>query len=989
MVLIANYNLGSVQGEVRIKYDGDGIKEAQDDVKTYRDEMGRLRDENGRFVKSNKQSTESIKTYRDAMGRLRDENGRFVKSNEQSTESIRRFGNLSRLTADDIANLGKILTSVSKIPVLLSATQEVVQFAGAIAPAVGVAAALPAVLLSAAAAGATLKVGMTGMGDAMKAVAEGDAAALEKAMAKLAPSAQAVVREVQALKPVWDALRLDVQQRLFEGLNSTINLLGNTYLPVLRTGMGQVATSLNEMAKLSAEALLEPSTVASLGTVFANTSVMIDNMGGALGNVIAGIINMAGAGSVWLDRWTQGADTASISFLKWTQSAEGQQKVNEWIERGALVLEQLGAILANLWQTAGGVWTAMNAGSGGVLENLIQLTQRMNEWVNSAQGQETLIALFNMLHQIFNALVPIIGTIVLFVGQLATWFGQLPAPVQSALASFIAFSLVFGKILSLGAPVIGFLIKYRTEIATVGGWIGKLGGWVGTAIGWIVRLGATFMAQAVRIAASWLIAMGPIGWVIAAVIALVALIIYNWDTVKAWTIAAWTAITSWLSTAWNAISTTATTVWGAITGFFTTIWNNILMVWNTIWGVIGGVVTTIWNAIVTTITTAWEVIKTIFITHIAIMLAIFFSIWNPIWALIQFIWNGIVAFLTMVWNGIVSLATTVWTAIKDAVVTAWNALVAFIMPIVQTISNAISTAWNAISSVTSSVWNAISSTISSVWNTIYGYISSKVQAAWSVIQSVWNTVSGFLSGIWNSISSAASSLWNSIYNAIKGPLDRTWQAIVDVGNRIKGIAGQALSWLVDAGRNVVTGLWNGIAGMAGWLYSRIMSWVRSAVPAPILSFLGIASPSKFMQKEVGRNIPTGIAAGVEDTTPVAEKAAASMAAAVGQAARVATDQEMSVRTSLLPSTSLQGLPPELKTRLGSLAVSAGSAASTATSVMSASTTGATNTSNNKSMVIDKLTVDVKGIIDPTDPVSWRAFGEDVRELLTEVEASYR
>src|SRR4051794_3149749 len=64
------------------------------------------------------------------------------------------------------------------------------------------------VATAAAAAGgavfATLKVGTHGLGDAMKAVAEGDADKLNEALKKLAPSARATVLAVQALKPAWE-----------------------------------------------------------------------------------------------------------------------------------------------------------------------------------------------------------------------------------------------------------------------------------------------------------------------------------------------------------------------------------------------------------------------------------------------------------------------------------------------------------------------------------------------------------------------------------------------------------------------------------------------------------------------------------------------------------------------------------------------------------------------------------------------------------------
>lgn len=50
--------------------------------------------------------------------------------------------------------------------------------------------------------------------------------------------------------------------------------------------------------------------------------------------------------------------------------------------------------------------------------------------------------------------------------------------------------------------------------------------------GWVL-MGVQSMIQAARVAAAWVIAMGPVGWVIATVVGLVGLIVANWDTVVA------------------------------------------------------------------------------------------------------------------------------------------------------------------------------------------------------------------------------------------------------------------------------------------------------------------------------------------------------------------------------------------------------------------------------------------------------------------------
>ncbi|WP_432116632.1 phage tail tape measure protein [Streptomyces sp. S1] len=86
-----------------------------------------------------------------------------------------------------------------------------------------------------------------------------------------------------------------------------------------------------------------------------------------------------------------------------------------------------------------------------------------------------------------------------------------------------------------------------TGAAWVGSALVSIGVWVAA----VLRAGAVAVAQfalmaaravawAVIMAAQWLIAMGPVGWIIAVVIGLVVLIIANWDKIKSYTGKIWT-----------------------------------------------------------------------------------------------------------------------------------------------------------------------------------------------------------------------------------------------------------------------------------------------------------------------------------------------------------------------------------------------------------------------------------------------------------------
>ncbi|MGW5852082.1 phage tail tape measure protein [Streptomyces sp. NPDC055254] len=128
-----------------------------------------------------------------------------------------------------------------------------------------------------------------------------------------------------------------------------------------------------------------------------------------------------------------------------------------------------------------------------------------------------------------------------------------------------------------------------TSAAWVGSALTSIGTWVlavlragAVAVGQFVMMAARAVIWAATMAAQWLIAMGPIGWIILAVAGLVALIVMYWDQIKAWTGAAW----DW--------------VWQKVAGFISGI-VQLFMDWSLI-----GLLIQHWDSIKTTATTAWD-----------------------------------------------------------------------------------------------------------------------------------------------------------------------------------------------------------------------------------------------------------------------------------------------------------------------------------------------------------------------------------------------
>lgn len=114
-------------------------------------------------------------------------------------------------------------------------------------------------------------------------------------------------------------------------------------------------------------------------------------------------------------------------------------------------------------------------------------------------------------------------------------------------------------------------------------------GWAVSFAAYLAGVAAATLATAqaaIRMAASWLLALGPIGLIIAVVVGLAALVIANWDTVKGWFASFWEWLKSAAVGAWNGVKNAFS---GAV-GFFANLWNSIINTFKAIGSTIGNAV---------------------------------------------------------------------------------------------------------------------------------------------------------------------------------------------------------------------------------------------------------------------------------------------------------------------------------------------------------------------------------------------------------------
>jgi tape measure domain-containing protein len=256
--------------------------------------------------------------------------------------------------------------------------------------------------------------------------------------------------------------------------------------------------------------------------------------------------------------------------------------------------------------------------------------------------------------------------------------------------------------------------------------------------------------------------------------------------------------------------------------------------------------------------------------------------------------------VTPVINNIATLIQAVLPAIQSAF-QIWgtyiqgviNAVFPFIQTVVTSVMNVINaiitTVLAAINGDWSGVWEGIKNIASSVWDGIKSIVSGAINAVLGIISSVLNSISGIFGNVWNGIRGAVSSAWSGITSAVSSGVSSMMSFITSIPSRIMGVFSGAGSWLLSAGQNIIQGLVNGIKNAIGGAISAVKDAVSNVIDAA-KSLLGIHSPSKVFDREIGRMIPAGLGRGVSENK------------------RAATRPVEDMVNSLLPSSIVTPMP---------------------------------------------------------------------------------
>lgn len=309
----------------------------------------------------------------------------------------------------------------------------VIGLGAALVKAAGAGAAIPGVLAAVAAAVGVVKLGMIGLGDAMKAVATGDAEKLNEALKRLAPNAQAFVKQVNALRPAFEKLRLGVQNRLFANTATVLRNLAAAVLPTTTAGANRLADALNRGVVNALNGLNTAANRSTLATVLGAATVMTGNLAAALRPVGQALIDVVGVGAQVTAQLSSGLGAAVGVFAERLSEMARSGELKTMILDGLAAMKDLFAVGSNLLGILRGLGRAAGMDTGG---GLFAILERINEAINAPSAQAALTKVFDELGKIGVALTPVLIDVLKALVPVAKGIAQIAVAAAPAIAAF-------------------------------------------------------------------------------------------------------------------------------------------------------------------------------------------------------------------------------------------------------------------------------------------------------------------------------------------------------------------------------------------------------------------------------------------------------------------------------------------------------------------------------------------------------------------------
>jgi phage-related protein len=593
---------------------------------------------------------------------------------------------------------------------------------------------------------------------------------------------------------------------------------------------------------------------------------------GIVVDVVIGLYNVFKIAAGFAGNMGLAIHDAAWEFRQWTASAEGQARITKYFQDSLPALQEMGKLIKFVVGGLAGLGANQNVAP--LLAQInSQLLPALAALVQNLSGQGGLgpavISAATALAQLLAGLdfsgLTVFAQAIGGILQSLVWLQQnVPGAnfvISSLLLSMLGFKLlgpVF-DIIGRGAEAFSWMrtAAKATEELTLGQKVFQLAmkpltfllSGIGKVVTGVVvpalRMIAIAGVGALR-ALSTALFTTPIGWIILAIIAVIAAIwllwtkcawfrdavMAVWNAIKTAAIATWDAlktaffaVVDALVTAWNFVRDSAIAVWDALKAAWKATVDFIIMVAMWIWD---HGLKQVLEGVIMAFKVAFGIVKFIVQTvifFIALQIKLIAMAAEFVWGIIVAVFKWGVGIAADVWNWLVGVITAAWNwlwssvlkPVIDFFVGGFQFAVAIVKVMWQQFISVITTAWNLlwfgvlkpVIDFFVGAWNFAMTAISAAATWVWGVIQNAINIFWAWLSPIFTAIGSAGSAVWSAISTAASIVWEGIktgWSAVWDFLSGIWQKLQGAGTGVWDAIKSAANTVGD----VIKGAWNGI-----------------------------------------------------------------------------------------------------------------------------------------------------------------------------------
>lgn len=425
-------------------------------------------------------------------------------------------------------------------------------------------------------------------------------------------------------------------------------------------------------------------------------------------------------------------------------------------------------VMQSISSTFGNVWNAAKEIFASIKSAVQENADKFNSLKEPIEGIGT------SLSGVLNVNIPLLNLVKdTLIPGIVSLLGTAAQAVAFVVKNWDALSpVIYGVVGAIGAY--NAITAIKNGLATIAAATtgAEIASFSGLTIAQLASAAATGVLTAAQTALNAVFIASPIGWVVAAIGALIAigvLLYKNWDS-----------IAKFFSNMWGKIKDGAVACWNGIKATFSAVGNFVS------------------TYVIQPVSSAFSAIGAWLNTHIV----------QPVKNVFTTIYNIIAPIVTAIVNIYKKIFEIIFTLFK--VLAGWlNTHV--IQPVIQTFTSIATTigtfftnVWTTITGVVSSIFTWFSGICQSAWQTLVNiftpvaqFFGSIFSSAWNMVVSAFSGVVGFFQNIWNTIKSMFTNIGTAIANGISGAFKSVINGVIKfAGNLINGFI-KSINWAID------------------------------------------------------------------------------------------------------------------------------------------------------------------------------------------------